>query len=609
MGYRIIIFGLLVLLALTVAVEAKSSIDTWVYSGDSVNFQEVDYFFFLNTQNNGVLVQSDDYRQLISLGQCHEHNFIQTCLKEVEMEDFKRIRFDTMGNPFYGMRIEMDVTGPQLTFRTAYNTTRVDINDRITGTLKVENTGNRQAENVRITAQLTPGTIVEYCSDCRIVPSGLVWTLSSLNVDEEREISVRIRAASSDDIITNVSSTYHYRSQEGSSSYTGPVIRLIKPYDIRLNHRRPASVGQTVNSEITLRNVGSHPLSITAVLDRNNLVSYGGTIMNELINDGNTLTLAPGKEEKYTITLRSDHTGNHESSLTFFFRRNDQEYNETLNLRLDVTAADIDMSFSTGKKNVVGGDTDFINLELRNTKDLAYRNIRVNVSGFHTHTSSIESLTPGQSNSVFSQSIFYPTFYEKTEITAKLVIDYETAYRESKRDERDIKVTVYPLGLSYDIDRTINPENPAIGEQFTVTVRGRKLVDSRIDIELITDVLNGAERVSGSTSGPAKFALQYEPLYSYTAVRTSENMSIATDGTVRFGARTAPLGVEYVAPAPPVIEAEEDPIEIIEENGNGAVNDKGIDPKDVSIRERERPRALIDRIAEWFRNLFRRGSD
>jgi hypothetical protein len=603
MKISMIMLGLIVIIALSSGVEAKNTLNTWVYSGDSIRFQSQDYFFFLNTNNNGVMVQSDDYRQLISLGQCHEHNFIQTCFKEVALDDFKYIKHDTAGNPFYGMRIEMNVTGPQITMTSTFNRTTIDIGERAVGIITVKNTGNRQAESIRLEGNVTPGTVIEACSECIIRGSTFVWTLPSLNVDNERQISIRLRAVTADDIGTTIRASYQYREQVGNTTFNSASIKMIKPYETRLTHKQQALVGETIRSEVSIKNVGSQPLTISARLIRENDVSYDGTVITDLIKNA-PITLAPNEEKKYTISLRSDKTGSYDSRLNLTLTRDDKQYNESLNLRIAVSATDIDIILGTGKKSVIGGDTDMIELELRNTKTLGFRNINIIASGFFERRDSLDSLDPGQRKRIFYDSIIYPDDNERKDVTTNVTITYQTPFGETKRIEREVKVAVYPLRLAYDIDRSIEPKNPAVGEQFTVIVKGRKAVDSRVDIDLISDILVGAVRVSGSTSGPAKFTTQYEPLYSYTAQRTSENMTISASGFIRFGARTADFAQEYVAPIPPKKEEQLSGGngETDEKTGNGGTT---LDPRDVSIRKDDKSTgAFMDRIAAWVKNLF-----
>ena len=608
MRTSIILIGLFILILASTNVYASNNLDRWIHSGDSIKFQDQDFFFYLNTNNNGVLVQSDNYRQLISLGQCHESNFIQTCFKEVELEDFSKIKFDTSGNPFYGIRVHMNVTGPQIAITSSYNKTNIDLDDRVTATFKIKNTGNRQAQELRIEGNLTPGTLIEFCSECQVRGSTFVWSIPSLNVDNEREFSMRIRAVTPENVDTHLIAHYNYQTQKGNTTFNGPTLRMIKPYDVRLNHKSSASVGETLRSEISVNNVGSQPIQLSATLERNNDVSYDGNIFQELINRQTPINLQPGESKKYEITLRSDKTGTYDSDLKLFIVRDDKKYNESYNLRFSVTASDIDVTLNTGKKSVIGGDTDIIQLELRNTKDLGFRQISVSARGFFERQESISNLDPGQRRIVFSDSIVYPDNNERQDVITNVTITYQTPFGETKRIERELKVAVYPLRLAYEIDRTINPQNPAVGEQFTVNVRGRKVVDSRIDIDLVSDVLEGAERVSGSISGPGKFTTTFEPLYSYTAIRTSENMSINTGGLLRFGSRTADFSEEYVAPIPPATPISESSGE---ENGvidnNEQERGSNIDSRDVSIVNEEKSGAFIDRIFEWIKNLFRRG--
>ncbi|MFT4307737.1 MAG: hypothetical protein ACMXYM_00005, partial [Candidatus Woesearchaeota archaeon] len=527
---RTILLVLLVMsLATTVGAVDK---DAWGFSGDPIEFQGTTYYVFLDSSRANAYVESNETKLILREGQCRVENFVRYCFIEVANESNSNwFTFDSRNRPLYGARFTFESLGPNLRLTQKYSTTSPDVNARIDGEITVRNTGNRDASNVIITYEIEPGARIHTCSDCTITQRSFTRELTRVRAGETQTVSFSMIVERAEPFSSSAQATFRHETTDGSIGPISQSFSIRKPYEVSLTRPSAVPVGDWVQLRLTVRNTGENTITFDARPESNASLTYEssgtpGYTSHEAIE------VEPGETFTYDYRARSTRAGTFTTGHDIVIRRGSETFEEELRSDLTWRLQDVRLTARLSKERVTPGDTNTLYVGIENRGTISFTNLDVSYTGIISDERRIDGLRAGQRRDVFDASFTHQEPVGTYAINTTL--RYDTQFGEEQTATVRVPYTVIPLNETYLLRRVIQPSTPEIGEEFTVTVYGRRTTDSGVRYSEIRDRLIGARVIRGTHRTVPVISNDETRIYQYEAVREDERFALITSIQATF---------------------------------------------------------------------------
>lgn len=589
----------------------SAATEKWVYPGEPFTFEGETYYAFTDTSRQSVILQSNNTKLILDIGECENENFVRYCFEEVaSTTDLDHIKFDTDNNILYGMKVSLEALGPKIKATQKYTTTAPDVNGRVDGEITVQNTGNQRAYAVEILWVANDTATLRACSECERSTRSFTKRFSSLDVDESRLVAFSFNVDQPRSFSSEAYVTYEY---EGESGEVGPIkqaFSIKKPYTATLSRPGKAPVGEWIDLTFTVKNTGDNDITITATPIENASLRYE----NAPFNDARSLVdmkLEPGESESYAYRVVSTNAGTYRTGFAVDVRRGTESFEEELSQTLEWTLDDVALIAQVSKRAPASGDSNTLFVNIENRGSLVFRNLDVAYEGEISDETSIASIGTDKLLEPFEERFTHPKTDVRLEREFTVTLRYDTQYGEEQESMRTVPYTIIPINESYAIRRVVNPREPKIGDQFTVSVYGRKTVDSAVRYSHVEDRLIGGRIDQGNHRLIPIESPDEELLYQYEATRTDERFAIITSVDATFLEQEARIREVYTT----FNLSDEEVDETIDETPAGEIVDEPEESEEAAppeaepeasdpFAEREEEQGFFARIASWFRNLF-----
>ena len=603
---------LIVVLALSlVTVAAAVDKDAWAFSGDPIEFQGTTYYMFLDSSRTNAYIESNDTTIIIREGQCRVENFVRYCFVEVANESNRDwFTFDSRNRPLYGARYTFESLGPNLRLTQKYSTTTPDVNTRIDGEITVRNTGNRDANSVIITYELEPGARIHTCSDCTVTQRSFTKEFTRIRPDETQTVSFAMIVERAESFSSSAEASFLHETVPGS---VGPITQsfsIRKPYEVSLTRPSAAAVGDWIPLRLTVRNTGQNTITFDAQALSNTSLTYesSGTPGH---TSHEAIEVEPGETFTYDYRARSTRAGTYGTGYDIIIHRGSETFEETLRSDLTWRLQDVRLIARLSKSRVTPGDTNTLYVGIENTGTITFTNLDVSYEGSINDERRIESLRAGQRRDVFDASFTHKETPGAYDINATL--RYDTQFGEEQTTTVSVPYTIIPLNETYRLRRVIQPSEPAVGEEFTVTVYGRRTTDSGVRYSEVRDRLIGARVLRGTHRTVPVISNDETRIYQYEAVREDERFALITTIEATFQNERATItdihatfnlseaNIEDAIASPDtnvVVEHDEEAEDIPEEE------ERTEEPAETPFPQRDEEPGFFERIINWFRGLF-----
>ena len=577
--------------------------DVWAFSGDPIEFQGETYYPFLDNTRTSVYLESNHTTTILRLNSCRIVNFVRYCFVEVANDSNANwFTFDTNNQPLYGARYTFESLGPDVRLTQTYSTTNPDLNSRVEASVSVRNHGNQDANDVTVTYTLPPGARIASCTECDASTHSFTKRFLRIRPGETETITFSFDVVHGEPFSANTSATYSYGGVDGSAAGLTRAFTIKKPYDVSLTRPNAAPVGEWIPLRLTIRNTGDNTITADVANHRNASVTY------ENLPDDFVRELEPGETATYDYRVRSTRAGTYRTGHDVTIRRGSDVFDEELRADPVWRLQDVRLSAELSRKNPLSGDSNRLFVSIENTGTLTFRNLDITVAGAVEDERRITSISSGQRSDVFDRSFTHDHVDSTTKGELTVTLRYDTQFGEEQVTSIIVPYTVRSLNESYKLRRVIQPQSPAIGEPFTVTVYGEKLTESSIQLSEVADQIIGGRIERGNNRAVPSVASSEARLYQYEGVRENERFALITRMTVSAQNDQVPISDTYAT-----FDLSEDQIEAIE-SGEEIIDEETLEDistdepadepeSDEPLPDREEP-GFFARIATWFRNLF-----
>lgn len=541
---RALLIGLILLLAIG-TVAAANDFTGWVMPGEPFKFNGQTYYGFPNKARTSAMLETNGSNVIINLGTCQNIDFIRYCVDKIANQtDLDHIKFDTNNNILYGIHVSLTSLGPSLKVTQSYSTTHPDVNQEVTGTVTIKNTGNQPASYVTLAYTLEGTARIKTCSDCRISGSSFTKTITQLDTDKSQTVTFTFinDEPSSFNATSNVS--FEYENTSGTLGPFHQVFALAKPYSVTLKGSKKTAVGDWTPLTLTIKNTGANPLMFNITPVTNASLSYqrtGGIDNTQLAR----LELAAGASTSYQFRTSATKAGTYTTGFVFNATRGSDTFHDNVSTRITYQLQNVKIIARLAKQEPVSGDTNTLYVQLQDTGSLSFSNLTVNATGIANGSATVSSISPGNTANALKIPFTHPKTSTRVDGTINITLSYATRYGETQNATTSVPYTVLAVGESYTITRKISPSHPAVNDTFTVTVYGTKIADSAVDYTPVTDTIIGARVTQGNTHLIPIESQKKELLYQYDAVRTSEKFAIITSVNASFLGQDARINDTY----------------------------------------------------------------
>ncbi len=501
----------------------------YYYSGEPISFNGKTFYGYLDEGQDSLLLKTDSFSKLLSLGRCEEQDFIEMCFLGVEKNDYNKIKVDSNGNFIYPFNISLKTTGPELDVSLNLDKNTVDVDEEVKGKITLKNKGNRVSEDNYIKLFYNSSCKVYDCKDCIFgfdKQNYIIIKNSYLDVDEEKNIDFKVKLLKSEDCNFYSYYNYSYEGKTVSKEKSLGVLKIFKPYNLDFNYNSNLNTGDYSEGYFKIKNLGGKDLYVNVTVKKNESLKYYD------LNNSYSFIIKPGEEKKVDFKTLSFESKTYTTKFNFTINYDEKSYEENKNMKVSFKSSSLDVKYTFDKDNAISEEKGNFYLSLKNNNEDSFKNIVVKVEGIINDSKNISVLNPNSFLKVFDEKIVYPKTDVIKNYYENITIIYNTIYGEEKTLKKNIKIKVYPLNKSYSIKHQVVKDKKGL---LNFKIIGKNNVDSKVKVEKVYSKIKNLKFIVGNLENNNVIVERKDTvLYGFTAENESENYYVNTTATISF---------------------------------------------------------------------------
>jgi len=474
---------------------------TWYYAGDTFT-QDGVLYSVEGSDESLVLLGVSGRTFLVRLGECIRNGLAEYCYVDTAYpDDDDHIKYEA-GAVYYGYDLSIGEVAPAITVTRELSTEEPFLNQDVTVTVTLENTGEYRITDIRYDEALPAGVTGVGTA----VSNRVSYTKTALSAGYTDRFTYRVRPVVYGTFTLAPIIRYTSEGVVFNASVSSETIEVASPVDI----------DRYVTPALGLEEVGTYALNVTN--------DQGGDVQVQIVIGvpaGVTVTQASGLAKQGSSYTASGDIGDGET-LRFSFSftaggpgsyviplavttvkdgvTSTLSYNDTVDSTADGIAPSI--GISPVKTTYPGGSQATITAVLTNENDeVGFRKAQGAFSSdlFGTKTRDQGALGAGDDVTLFTERVTLPNVTNQTTYAINLTGSYETVNGQRFTFSTSRQLTVIPLVRAVEITRALSSATIAPGGNVTVTVSAKNVYGTYIAIDAHEKLPVGVENLGGLT--------------------------------------------------------------------------------------------------------------
>jgi uncharacterized repeat protein (TIGR01451 family) len=512
----LVLLGFLFIALMPFVVEAKDLHNEWHYSGDTFTVDgDVIMITHFDFYDSTVLLQVNKNTYILREGECKQIAARDYCITEIfndlgTTDEDAPIKFQN-GVAYAGIRILVRTRGPDIKISRTFSTNTPELNQEVTVTVTVENTGNEGTDSFIYTDSYPAGVIITSLSNGKSTPHGIIYDFD-FPVNTERSFAYAFKVTDYLKFSTQPQVSFTFAGENTTVSVSGANIEVIKPYAFTVTI---SSASFEVSEQTTLSAKIENKVSSKITVDELKMVipplMSVQSAPNELEKDNNKYywqgSLESTKYEAISMVLKPLQSGTYLIPVSVKLRDSEgKSFSETINLSVVATLKPIEPILSVLEASVSEGSSFRVAFSVRNSnKNIGFRNIKVGVRSkiFPDLRAELTELMPGKAqNLIVNDTLTTPFTGEKKTYDIEAYGTYESTTSEKLNFSQKATLTVTPVSQVIAITQEADKQEVLTGENVTLTVKITNNNQQNIQVDAYDNYPEGVSLVGGKTSEP-----------------------------------------------------------------------------------------------------------
>lgn len=582
---KLLLFALLSLLILN----AVSAYDTWIYAGDSFEYENAIMYVEKGSNVQKILLYVDDYPYIIALDECKKNYDLNQkyCIEEAAFEDPEKfddkIKYE-FGEELFGYHLFIYDLVPELSIEREI---RPDVEvDKISSvTVTLTNEGEEIIKNIVYQENISyPFRLIDGYRKNNL----FIYELPSLGAGQSREFRYEIIP---DDYISDKLEpivTYVYDNKKLTANVDPLSITLSTPLEITRTLTSQAKIDEEFTYKIVFKNKENSLMKLRAelvlpeeleVINKKDYKFNGKYIFESSIDD----------EETAEIILSAPLTGNYQLKLLIDAEVNDIKIAKEYYNKIDVVITELVPTIQLSRAKISESESGTIRFYLENNGLDTFNDLKIDMKSdlFPDAKKEFTKILTGQKTLIKEISFIAPT-------PKNYPITFSGTYLSKNGElfsfEKTAILNVVENNQDVVIVQLINQTSAYAGDKIKVTVKLKNQKDNYVFVESDDSF---STTVTKNGKSEADITLQdYEErtVYVYEITMPEEDLMITTvvkeqDGAIYSANNT----IKYLEP---VVEEQEETVETV------------VDTQEVTINNTEK-KGFFSKVWNWFVDFFK----
>lgn len=525
--YSLVFLGFLFIALLSFVVEAKDLHNDWHYSGDTFNVEGdtimVTHFDFYDPT---VLLQVNKNTYIMREGDCKQTATRDYCITEIfndidTQDEDAPIKFQG-GVAYAGIKILVRTRGPDIKISRTFSTTSPELNQEVTVTVTVENTGDEGTDSFLYADSYPAGVIITSLSSGKSTPRSITYDLN-FPVNEEKSFAYAFKVTDYLEFSTQPKAYFTYASQNTSVSVSSANIKVIKPYSFTATlSTNSFEVGEQATLNAKIENKVSEEINVDELkIMVPSLISIQSA-SSELVKSNEVYTwqgsLDSGDDKAISMVLKPAKSGNYIIPVSVKIKDSEgKSFSETTNLSLSATLKPLEVILSVLETSVSEGSSFRVAFSVKNpNKNIGFRNIKAGVRSeiFPELGAAITDLMPGKTQTlIVNDTLTAPFIGEKKTYDIEAHGTYESTTNEKLNFSQKATLTVTPVSQIITITQEADKQEVLSGENVTLTIKIINNNQQAIQVNVSDKYSDGVSLIGGKAT---------EPLLSFDSAGTKQ---------------------------------------------------------------------------------------
>jgi uncharacterized repeat protein (TIGR01451 family) len=515
--YSLVFLSFLVIALLSFMAEAKDLHNDWHYSGDTFTVDgDVVMITHFDFYDPTVLLQINKNTYIMREGECKQTATRDFCVTEIfsdinTQDEDAPIKFEG-GVAYAGIKILVRTRGPDVKISRSFSTTSPELNQEVTVTVTVENTGDEGTDSFIYTDLYPAGVIITSLSSGKSASHSITYDLN-FPVHEEKSFTYAFKVTDYLEFSTQPKAYFTFAGQNTSVSVSAVSVKVIKPYAFTSSiSSNSFEVGEQATLNAKIENKVSEEINVEDFrIMVPSLISVQSTLGEPVKNNSTYYwqgSLDSGENKAISIVLKPTKSGNYIIPVSVKIKDSKgKSFSETTNLSLSATLKPLEIILSVLETSVSEGSSFRVAFSVKNpNKNIGFRNIKAGLRSeiFPELGAAITDLMPGKTQTlIVNDTLTAPFLDEKKIYDIEAYGTYESTTNEKLNFSKKATLTVTPVSQVITITQGADKQEVLTGENVTLTIKIINNNQQAIQVNVSDKYSDGVSLIGGKAAEPS----------------------------------------------------------------------------------------------------------
>lgn len=465
---------------------------------------------------------------MVELERCVRDGLDEYCYLERDWENMDIDKYERLSP---AMKIQVNRLEPKITITRSLNPSEMEFNDKGVVTVKIKNTGTKEARNLQYEETLPSNVrFVSVSENAAFDGRRILWNFGRLTKDRELSFSYRVKPVKYKSEKTKGFIAYTYEGVAENVTSKDLNFKVKTPVELSTAlSPRTANIKVPTDYEITVKNnepeetvdayvVITLPYDLKVISFPSSLTKETDTRFTYRDN------MRADSEKRFKFRLVGDYTGTYNLTAQGKFFVNDKYLYATEEDQFTISVGKVNPAIYLSVNNIRSGEPFEATLVLKNQDEKTYTDINARFwSDLFDETISVDRLVPGE------EYTFTKRYFSKI-VTGKTTVPIEVngTFASLSGEEFDFytkkTLTVGPINETLTLTQQPSVNEIKKGQEYNMVVKVKNLKDDPVfDIHVddyfpeSLEVVHGKPTalVEGVTGGKEVVAYSYRVRIPY----------------------------------------------------------------------------------------------